>query len=160
VHTENSIVIHAPVKDIFNLGARVEDWPHLLPHYRRVTVLRNEGMVRLVKMAATRDGIPVSWVSLQRADPEKNRIYYQHVRGITRGMTVEWIIDRRPEGVHVRIVHNFNPPWPTPLGPLIATYIVGRLFVHTIAGRTLRRIKRLAEEAPDAAPADVGQSAS
>jgi uncharacterized membrane protein len=145
VHTENSIVIDAPATEVFKLGVRVEDWPRLLPHYRSVTILRNEGDTRLVNMAASRDGVPVSWLSLQRADAEKKRIYYRHVRGITRGMIVEWSIAQKPDGVHVRIVHDFNPPWPTPLGPVIARYIVGQLFVHAIAGKTLRRIKYLAE---------------
>jgi uncharacterized membrane protein len=156
VHTEDSIVIQAPVTEVFKLGARVEDWPHLLPHYRSVTVLRNEGEMRLVNMSASRDGVPVSWLSLQHADSEKQRIYYRHVRGITRGMTVEWSIEQRPDGVHVRIVHDFNPPWPTPLGPVIARYIVGQLFVHAIAGKTLRRIKGLAEGQAAATPPAAG----
>ncbi len=156
VHTENSIVIHAPIAEVFKLGACIEDWPRLLPHYRWVTVLRNEGDARLVNMAASRDGIPVSWVSLQRADAEQKRIYYRHVRGITRGMTVEWSIEQRADGVQVRIVHDFNPPWPAPLGPIIARYIVGQLFVHAIAGRTLRGIKRLAERGTAVASAAAG----
>jgi len=67
------------------------------------------------------------------------------VRGVTRGMTVEWTITPAPGGMLVRIAHDFEPPWPRPLGPLVARYIVGDLFVHNIAGKTLRQIKRVAE---------------
>lgn len=60
-------------------------------------------------------------------------------------MDVERIIDKEVSRADVRIVHVFNPPWPRPLEPLIARYVVGGLFVHNIANKTLRRIKELAE---------------
>jgi uncharacterized membrane protein len=145
VHTENSITVDAPAARIYTLAARIEEWPQILPHYRWVTILRDEGPRRLVEMAATRDGIPVKWVSIQELDPARHVICFRHVRGITRGMTVEWTIEPAAGGMLVRISHDFDPPWPRPLGPLVARYIVGDLFVHNVADKTLRRIKSLAE---------------
>ena len=65
---------------IFELGARVEDWPRILPHYRWVRVLRADGDGRVVEMAARRPllpvasgiGIPVRWTAIQRADPAEH----------------------------------------------------------------------------------------
>lgn len=146
MHTENRITIDAPPTRIYDLGARIEDWPEILPHYRYVTILRDEGARRLVEMAATRDGVPVRWTSLQKLEPENLAIYYRHVRGITRGMIVTWSITPTANGTDVRIAHDFDPPWPAPAGPLIARYIVGQMFVHNIAEKTLRHIKRVAED--------------
>src|SRR5690348_3946802 len=147
VHTENRITISAPAERIYELAARIERWPEILPHYRYVTLLRNEGNMRLAEMAATRDGIPVRWVSIEELAPMRHGIRFRHVRGVTRGMDVQWIIEPAAEGgALVRIVHEFDPPWPRPFGPLVARYIVGRFFVHNIANKTLRRIKELAEE--------------
>lgn len=145
METENHIVIHAPAERIYRLAAYIEKWPEILPHYRWVTLFRDDGLERLAEMAATRDGLPVKWTSIETLDPVNRRIRFRHVRGITRGMDVEWIIDQGTSGTDVRIVHVFNPPWPRPLGPLIARYVVGGLFVHNIANKTLRRIKELAE---------------
>ncbi len=145
MHTENHITIDAPVARIYELAARMERWPALLPHYRWVTILRDEGAWRLAEMAASRDGFPVKWVSIQRLDPDQRRIYFHHVRGISRGMEVEWRLEPAEGGVLVSIGHDFDPPWPRPLGPLFARHVVCNLFVHDIAGKTLRHIKHIAE---------------
>ena len=153
MHTENRIIVAAPAARVYELGARIEDWPTILPHYRWVHILRDEGAWRLAEMAATRDGIPVTWAAIQELDPAHHVIRYRHVRGVTRGMTVEWTITPAPGGMLVRIAHDFEPPWPRPLGPLVARYIVGDLFVHNIAGKTLRQIKRVAEGTRPVQPA-------
>lgn len=145
MHTENHITIDAPAARIYDLAARIERWPEMLPHYRWVTIRRDEGAWRLVEMAATRDGFPVKWVSIQQLDPERRRIRFRHVRGISRGMAVEWRIEPAQGGMLVSISHDFDPPWPRPLGPLFARHVVCGLFVHNIAGKTLRHIKSLAE---------------
>lgn len=147
MHTENAIVIAAPLDTVYRLGAQVEEWPRLLPHYRRVTVRADDGRERLVEMAATRDGWPVWWLSVQVLDSRQHRIRYRHVRGITRGMFVTWTMTPCEGGVDVRIIHDFHPPWPTPLGALVAQHVVGAQFVRVIADRTLRHIKRVAEAA-------------
>lgn len=145
MHSEDRVVIHASPARIYNLGAYIERWPTFLPHYRSVTLLRDDGHTRVAKMAATRDGgFPVSWTAREDLDPVRYRIWFRHVQGITRGMDVEWIIEPIPHGTEVRIMHDFNPPWPRIVGPLFAHYVVGD-FIHNIARKTLRRIKDLAE---------------
>jgi len=145
MHSEDRIVINAPPARIYDLAAYIERWPEILPHYRSVTLVRDDGHTRLAKMAATRDGgFPVKWTAVEELDPERHRIRFHHVQGVTRGMDVEWIIEPGPHGTEVRIVHDFTPPWPRIVGPLFARYIVGD-FIHNIAGKTLRRIKDLAE---------------
>ncbi len=155
MYTEDRITIAAPLRRVYELAANIERWPELLPHYRWVTLLRDlpdrgASRRRLVEMAATRDGFPVTWVSIQELDPRQHEVRYQHVRGMTRGMDVIWELTSSvgtggTEGTTVRLIHLFDPPWPRPFGPLIARYIVGGLFVHDIATKTLRRIKDLAE---------------
>jgi hypothetical protein len=92
-----------------------------------------------------RDGFPVRWTARQRLDPVHHRIYFTHVRGISRGMEVTWFLEADGPLVHVRIVHDLTWRWP-PIGPLIAHYIIGELFVSNIASKTLRTIKQHVEE--------------
>lgn len=140
MHTENSITIRGDIAQIFAVASAVEHWPQLLPHYRWVKVLAEDATSRLVAMAAHRDGFPVSWTARQRLDPRQYRIHFTHVRGISRGMEVTWFLHAEGEHVHVRIVHDLSWGWP-PLGPWIARYIIGELFVSNIASKTLRLIK-------------------
>jgi ribosome-associated toxin RatA of RatAB toxin-antitoxin module len=146
VHTENAIVMRADVATIYGLAAAVERWPALLPHYRRVRVLRVAGNRRLVEMAAHRDGIPVRWWAEQTCEPGVPRITFRHVRGVTAGMAVEWRFTPAANGVRVSIRHDLRLRWPL-IGGLVADHVIGPLFVANIAGKTLRRIKVLAEAA-------------
>ena len=146
MYSENSLIVQAPISRIYELALAIENWPTILPHYRWVTILRDDGNnTRLAEMAATRDGIPVKWVSIQQHDPARHVIYYRHVRGVTRGMEVDWTFEPHIAGALVRIRHWFNPPWPRIVGPWAARYIVCDQFVHNIAGKTLHRVKELAE---------------
>jgi aromatase len=152
METTTRIRMQADPDVVFALAAAVEDWPRLLPHYRRVRVLRRDGRRALVQMAASRDGIPVHWTAIQELHPAERRITFRHVGGATRGMEVAWTL--RPDGdaVLVEIWHGFRPRWPLVPDALVHL-IVGRFFVENIAGKTLRRIKALAEQrAPSGRP--------
>ena len=148
MRTVNDIVIDGPANRVFELAAEVTRWPEILPHYRWVKLISQDGRKRIVEMAAHRDGIPVKWTSIQEPIPEERRILFTHIKGPTRGMEVEWTMKEEdgPHGhaVHVRITHEFNPPWPL-IGPFIARHVVGRFFIHNIANKTLGRIKRIVE---------------
>ncbi len=143
--THNQIAMDAPPDTVFRLAAEVEFWPALLPHYRSVRVLRRGRDCRLISMSAWRDWIPVSWTSLQWPEPERRRITFRHVRGVTRGMVVEWSIEpRASDGVIVTIAHHWTPSAPL-IGEPVAQGLIGPLFVECIADKTLRSIKSLAE---------------
>ena len=145
METTSEITIRAPAEKVFALAAATEDWPRILPHYRSVRRLRGDDRRKIVAMAAWRDIFPVRWVAVQENLPEERRIRFKHVHGISRGMNVEWRLTETPAGTHVRIRHEFHSRLPL-IGEFFAHRIVGQLFVSNIAGKTLRRIKQLAEE--------------
>jgi ribosome-associated toxin RatA of RatAB toxin-antitoxin module len=144
MHTESRILIRARPETVYGLAADVARWPEILPHYRWVRVLEERGAERLVDMGAHRDGFPVRWWALQRCFPDEPRITFRHVRGITRGMWVEWRFEPRPDGAWVSIEHELWLGWPLVGGP-VADRVIGPVFVDDIAGKTLRRMKQLAE---------------
>jgi ribosome-associated toxin RatA of RatAB toxin-antitoxin module len=147
MRTSTQLWMRAPARTIYRLASQVECWPEFLPHYRWVKVLERRGNARLVEMAASRDGIPVWWQAIQWLDPDVPRIRFRHVRGITKGMDVEWSFTDEGGGTLVRITHALDLRWPI-IGAWIARRIIGPLFIENIAGKTLRHIRRLAEEAP------------
>jgi aromatase len=144
MHTETVVRIRGSADTVFAYAARVEDWPRLLPHYRGVRVVSTEAGARIVEMRARRGRIPVWWWARQVVLPAERRIRYTHVRGVTRGMEVEWRITAAAESVVVTIVHDLSLRWPL-IGRAVADWIIGPTFVEPIAGATLRRIKWLVE---------------
>jgi len=153
MHTETVARIRGDVEAIFDYASRVERWPEWLPHYRSVRVLESRGAERTVEMKARRGWVPVWWWTRQRVLPAERRIRYTHVRGVTRGMEVEWRLEPDPSGeVRVTIVHDLALPWPL-VGTPVARWIIGPMFVEPIARRTLGRIKTLVEatDRPDGA---------
>jgi aromatase len=145
MHTEIAVRIHGPMDIVFAYAARVEDWPRLLPHYRGVRVVEARGNARIVEMRARRGAIPVWWWARQVLLPAEGRIRYTHVRGVTRGMEVEWRLAPSGGDVAVSIVHDLSLRWPI-VGRVVADWIIGPQFVGPISGATLRRIKSLVEQ--------------
>ena len=137
---------------IFQLAADIQDWPTILPHYRYLRIVERSERCKTADFGASRDGFPVKWRARQELFPEADRITFLHVGGVTKGMWVEWRLEKRSKSVYVTIEHELSYPVPL-LGPLFAKYIVGKLFVENIAGKTLRCIKAKveAEYPPDGA---------
>ena len=144
--TSNEIVIAAPPERIFELASRTERWPAILPHYRSVRVLEENGAQRVVAMSAWRDLIPVRWVAQQWSDSRRPLIRFHHIGGWTKGMDVEWRFERTEAGTRVRILHWLDFQFPV-AREFLGRRVVGDFFVHNIAAKTLRRIKQLAEDA-------------
>jgi ribosome-associated toxin RatA of RatAB toxin-antitoxin module len=145
MHAERFVDIAAPAGTIYALAQDVARWPAFLPHYRWVKVLRESEDERVVEMAARRDWIPVRWTALQTLDPVTPRIGFRHLSGWTKGMAVKWLFEPSPGGTRVTIVHDLDYSRRRVLGEWFGRRVVGDFFVQSIAGRTLARMKELAE---------------
>ena len=157
MRTVDRITIRAPLDRIFQVASDVERWPDFLSHYRRVRFLDRHDGGGTVEMAAWRPFGPVRyptwWVSEMSVDPGACEIRYRHVRGITRGMNVAWRLEPTTGTKHagevvVSIIHEWTGPgWPL-IGRLAAGLVIGPVFIHGIASRTLAGIKRFSEAGP------------
>ena len=96
-------------------------------------------------MGARRGAIPVRWEAIQRPLLDERRIEFVHTGGVTKGMWVAWRFAERGDGA--RREHR------APARPGVAAHrrasprehVIGPQFIEAIAGRTLRRIRELAE---------------
>jgi uncharacterized membrane protein len=141
--------VRAPVARVLRAAADVERWPELLSHYRWVRVLERRPESDIVEMAAWRPfgpvGYPTWWVSEMRVDRSTPAVHYRHVRGITAGMDVVWRFVAGAGGTDITIVHQWSGPrWPL-IGRAAAELVIGPVFIHGIASRTLAGIKRHVE---------------
>ena len=148
--TVDSRRVRAGLDRVFSAARDVERWPDLLPHYRWVRFRERRGAGGLVEMAAWRPfggplRWPTWWMSEMTIEPGVPRILYRHVRGITTGMDVAWDFAAGDDGVLVTVTHWWDGPgWPL-IGALAAEGIIGPVFVHGIASRTLAGLARAAE---------------
>lgn len=142
------VTIRAPYDRIFALAAEVELWPERLPHYRYVRAVPGPSGERHFAMGARRGPIPVRWRAIQRPLADERRIEFRHTGGVTRGMEVAWRFMPAADGTwEVSIHHDLRLRWPV-VGELVARHVIGPHFIDAIAGRTLRRVKELAEGEP------------
>lgn len=155
MYTLDQSTVSAPVDLCYRVGADVERWPDILPHYRWVRFHdRTDFGTGRVEMAAWRRfgplRWPVWWVSEMSVDENEPAVHYLHVDGITTGMRVVWKFEEAGENrTNVSIVHEWDegPRWPLPgfLRRLIANVIIGPVFIHHVASRTLAGVGREAE---------------
>lgn len=150
METVDERVVRAPPAAMFDVARDVERWPVHLRHYRYVR-FRSPPHVRLgvVEMSAYRHfgpiGWPTWWLSLMEVVPGRPAIRFRHIGGITTEMDVEWSFEPVAAGTRVRIVHAWDGPrWPL-IGAKVAQLVIGPVFIHGIASRTLAGLARVAE---------------
>ena len=139
MHQVNSIVMCAPKQRIFETAADLEKWPTFLPHYRFIHYYERGLERNVVRMAARRDFIPISWVSEEIIDRSKLEVRFRHLKAWTKGMEVIWTFAETDEGIRVSIFHDLHFRVPT-LAPL-AEPIIGDFFIGHIANQTLKHMK-------------------
>jgi ribosome-associated toxin RatA of RatAB toxin-antitoxin module len=150
METLDERIVRAPLRTIFALVRDVERWPAHLAHYRWVRVRdRAPDGGGIVEMAAWRPfGVvrwPTWWLSEMAVTETRPTVRFRHIDGITTGMDVEWSFEETREGTHVRLLHVWDGPrWPL-IGVFAATAVIGPVFIHGIASRTLAGLAAAAE---------------
>lgn len=155
METVDEQLVRSPLNTIFELAKNVEAWPEHLSHYRfvRFRERRSDGG-GIVEMSANRPFVlpllrrrvnwPTWWLSEMMVNSQTPSIRFRHIGGITKGMDVEWSFSTTPGGTHVRILHVWDGP-PIPLvGIWAAVYVIGPIFIHGIASRTLAGLAAVA----------------
>jgi hypothetical protein len=152
METVDELFVRAPVRAVFDVVRAVEEWPAHLAHYRYVRYERlDPDGGGIVVMAANRPfGVanwPTWWKSEMRVLHDAPAVRFFHTGGITKGMDVEWSFTERDGGTHARLVHAWDGPrWPV-IGVPAAVLVIGPVFIHGIAARTLAGLARVAEAA-------------
>jgi ribosome-associated toxin RatA of RatAB toxin-antitoxin module len=149
MRTVDERLVAADADRVFRAASDVERWPAILPHYRLVRMLERREAGGVVEMSANRPFGPLNWPTWWTSEMWVDRaglsVRYRHIRGVTRGMDVLWQLEPRGKQTFVRIVHEWTgPPWPL-ISWVAANWVIGPVFVHGIASRTLAGIARSVE---------------
>ncbi|MFI6930356.1 SRPBCC family protein [Streptomyces sp. NPDC050287] len=151
-HTENTVLIDAPLDLVWEMTNDVASWPDLFSEYAAAEILEREGdTVRFrLTMHPDPDGNTWSWVSERTADPRTRTVRAHRVEtGAFAYMWIFWQYRATAEGTEMRWVQDFEMK---PEAPLDDAGMRERINRNSSA--QMRRIKELVERRALARTAD------
>lgn len=110
-HTDNEIVIHAPLQLVWDMTNDIESWPQLFSEYSEATILSRDGDTIRFRLALHPDenGKVWSWVSARTPDPTTYTVRSQRVEtGPFKYMWIYWEYLPVEGGVRMRWVQDFE----------------------------------------------------
>ena len=111
VRTDNSIVIAAPLEEVWQITNDVANWSNLFTEYATVEILeRKDNTVRFrLTMHPDDQGRVWSWVSERTTDPGTNTVKARRIEtGPFEFMNIEWYYEPADGGTRMRWVQEFT----------------------------------------------------
>jgi aromatase len=110
-HTDNSVVIGAPIEVVWDMTNDIASWTKLFTEYAEATIVGQTENGFLLKLVMHPDGQGQvwSWVSERCPDPEARRVKSHRVEtGPFRYMNLEWEYEEVPTGTSMRWIQDFE----------------------------------------------------
>ncbi|MFI0411608.1 SDR family oxidoreductase [Actinomadura sp. 3N508] len=110
-HTDNSIVIDAPMDLVWSMTNDVADWPQLFTEYAETEILETEGDTVTFRLSLHPDatGTVWSWVSQRTMDEASHTVHAHRVEpGNFTYMKLHWTYVQEAEGVRMRWRQDFE----------------------------------------------------
>jgi aromatase len=142
-HTDNAVVIDAPMELVWDMTNDVASWPSLFSEYSAAEILERRGDTVRFRLTMHPDeaGNAWSWVSERTVSPATRTVRAQRVEpGWFEYMQILWSYRATPAGVEMRWIQDFAMRAEAPLDDAAMT---GRLNANTAV--QMKRIKELVE---------------
>lgn len=152
-HTDNTIVINAPMDVVWDMTNDIENWPQLFSEYAGAEILSTDGETVRFRLTLRPDenGQLWSWVSERTPDRATHTVRSHRVEtGVFEYMKIFWQYEQADGGVRMRWVQDFAMK---PQAPLDDEAMSERLNRNTSI--QMARIKRLVEEEAERAAGGV-----
>lgn len=140
-HTDNTIVIDAPMDLVWSMTNDVPSWPQLFSEYASAEVLSRSGntVTFRLTMHPDQNGTSWSWVSERTADSVTRTVRAHRVEvGNFEHMVIYWEYTEADGGVLMRWVQDFHMK---PEAPIDDEAMTRRLNVNTAAQMKLIKDK-------------------
>jgi aromatase len=144
-HTDNAVLVDAPLDLVWSMTNDVPSWPSLFSEYAAVEVLRTDGDTMLFRLTMRPDpaGNTWSWVSERTVSAATRTVRARRVEpGWFRYMDILWSYRETPDGVEMRWIQDFEM---RPDSPVDDAAMAERLNRNT--GVQQQRIRALIETA-------------
>ncbi|GAA3624895.1 SRPBCC family protein [Streptomyces fenghuangensis] len=152
-HTENEIVIDAPLDLVWEMTNDIENWPRLFSEYASVEILSRDGDTTTFRLTMHPDenGTVWSWVSQRTADRDTLTVRAHRVEtGPFQYMDIRWEYAQTPEGVRMRWTQDFAMKPDAPVDDTWMTRNINRnsrVQMALIRDRIEQRARRAGEPA-------------
>ncbi|SCL35286.1 aromatase [Micromonospora nigra] len=145
-HTENSVVIAAPLPLVWEVTNDVAGWPDLFTEYANAEILARDGdTVRFrLTMHPDENGVAWSWVSERTPDPATRQVRARRVEtGPFEYMNIHWTYTEEPDGTRMTWVQDFAMK---PTAPVDNAGMAERINTNSVVQLAIirDRIERLA----------------
>jgi aromatase len=112
-HTDNEVVINAPLDVVWEKMNDVENWPDLFSEYAKAEILEREGNTMRFRLTThpdpEYDGQIWTWVSERTVDPEAHSVKAHRIEtGPFDHMNIEWYFEPADDGTKMRWVQDFS----------------------------------------------------
>lgn len=118
-HTDNEIVVDAPMELVWEMTNDIESWTWLFSEYSEATVLERRDQTILFRLSLHPDenGKVWSWVSARTPDAATRTVRSQRVEtGPFKYMWIFWEYVQTERGVRMRWVQDFEMKPQAPIG--------------------------------------------
>ena len=112
-HTDNEVVINAPLDVVWEKMNDVENWPDLFSEYAKAEILEREGNTVRFRLTThpdpEYDGQVWTWVSERTVDPGTHSVKAHRIEtGPFDHMNIEWYFEPIDGGTKMRWVQDFS----------------------------------------------------
>jgi len=112
-HTDNEVVINAPLAFVWERMMDIPSWPDLFSEYAKAEVLEEDGNRVQFRLTTNPDpdyeGQVWSWVSERITDPETHSSKSKRIEtGPFEYMNIEWYFEEADAGTRMRWVQDFS----------------------------------------------------
>jgi len=112
-HTDNEVVIQAPLDMVWERMMDIESWPSLFSEYANAEVIEQDGDRVQFRLTThpdpDYDGQVWSWVSERIADPSTHSSKSRRIEtGPFEYMNIEWYFEEADGGTRMRWVQDFS----------------------------------------------------
>lgn len=140
-HTDNSIVINAPMDLVWGITNDVDSWSSLFSEYSESEIIEVRGASVRFRLSLHPDenGKVWSWVSERTPDPETRTVRSARVEtGVFKYMALFWEYTQEADGVRMRWVQDFEMK---PTAPVNDEQMTNRLNTNTVVQMQLIKEK-------------------
>ena len=117
-HTDNAIVINAPLELVWSMTNDIESWPQLFSEYACAEILSREDSSVTFRLTMHPDehGRVWSWVSQRTPDETTHTVRAHRIEtGPFEYMNIYWTYTIVADGVHMRWIQDFHMKPQAPL---------------------------------------------
>jgi len=112
-HTDNAIVINAPLNLVWETANDVENWPNLFTEYAKAEIIERKGNTVTFRLTTFPDkehnDTVWSWVSERTVDPQTHTVKAHRIEtGPFEYMNIQWFFEPADGGTRMRWVQDFS----------------------------------------------------